>query len=87
MGACYVERQLKLIKQGKKLKEEVRKAEPDLTTSFLRPMPGSARMYPETDVPPIKIEKKYVEKLKKELEFPKKYRNLVKISINFKLST
>lgn len=31
---------------------EVRMAEPDDTTSYLRPMPGSARMYPETDIPP-----------------------------------
>ncbi len=30
---------------------EVRKANDDGTTTFLRPMPGSARMYPETDVP------------------------------------
>jgi len=29
--------------------KEVRKANADGTTSFLRPMPGSARMYPETD--------------------------------------
>ncbi len=29
--------------------KEVRKANPDGTTTFLRPMPGSARMYPETD--------------------------------------
>ncbi len=32
---------------------EVRKAAPDGTTSYLRPMPGAARMYPETDVPLI----------------------------------
>ena len=50
-----VQRQLELIGSGKKPVEEVRKAEPDFTTSFLRPMPGSARMYPETDVAPIKI--------------------------------
>ncbi|MBI1968310.1 Glu-tRNA(Gln) amidotransferase subunit GatE [Candidatus Woesearchaeota archaeon] len=31
--------------------KEVRKANPDGTTSYLRPMPGAARMYPETDVP------------------------------------
>ncbi len=30
--------------------KEVRKANPDGTTSFLRPIPGAARMYPETDV-------------------------------------
>jgi glutamyl-tRNA(Gln) amidotransferase subunit E len=33
---------------------EVRKANPDGTTSYQRPLPGAARMYPETDIPPIK---------------------------------
>ncbi len=33
--------------------EEVRKANEDGTSSYLRPMPGAARMYPETDVSPI----------------------------------
>ncbi len=32
---------------------EVRKAHPDGTSRYLRPMPGAARMYPETDVPLI----------------------------------
>lgn len=50
-------RQEELIKKGKIIKEEVRKAEPDFSTSFLRPMPGAHRMYPETDVMPIKITK------------------------------
>lgn len=35
------------------LTKEVRKANPDFTTSYMRPMPGAARMYPETDVKPI----------------------------------
>ncbi|MFH1200242.1 MAG: Glu-tRNA(Gln) amidotransferase subunit GatE [Candidatus Micrarchaeota archaeon] len=34
--------------------KEVRKANGPATV-FLRPMPGSARMYPETDVPPVRI--------------------------------
>ena len=34
--------------------EEVRKANADGTTSYLRPIPGAARMYPETDVPLIR---------------------------------
>ena len=34
---------------------EVRKVEGNFSTSFLRPMPGKARMYPETDIAPIKI--------------------------------
>lgn len=33
-----------------KIPPEVRKVNEDGTTSFLRPMPGSARMYPETDI-------------------------------------
>lgn len=34
---------------------EVRKAEQDGTTSYLRPMPGASRMYPETDVRPFAL--------------------------------
>jgi len=49
-----VKRQLDLIKKDENIKEEVRKANSDGTTSFLRPMPGAARMYPETDVETIK---------------------------------
>ncbi len=59
-----VERQLNLIEKGKKIKEEVRKANLDNTTSYLRPMPGSARMYIETDVPSIKVSKKMLKKIK-----------------------
>ncbi|HDI86531.1 MAG TPA: Glu-tRNA(Gln) amidotransferase subunit GatE [Candidatus Korarchaeota archaeon] len=33
--------------------EETRKALPDGNTAFMRPLPGSARMYPETDVLPV----------------------------------
>ncbi len=33
--------------------KEVRKPNADATTSFMRPMPGAARMYPETDIPSI----------------------------------
>jgi len=39
------------IKNG--LSKEVRNAKDDGTSTFLRPMPGSSRMYPETDVPTI----------------------------------
>ncbi|MEM1597563.1 MAG: Glu-tRNA(Gln) amidotransferase subunit GatE, partial [Pyrobaculum sp.] len=35
--------------------EETRAANQDGTTRFLRPRPGAARMYPETDLPPVKI--------------------------------
>jgi glutamyl-tRNA(Gln) amidotransferase subunit E len=43
-----------LLKKG--VLREVRKPNPDGTTSFMRPMPGAARMYPETDVPPICVD-------------------------------
>jgi glutamyl-tRNA(Gln) amidotransferase subunit E len=35
--------------------KEVRAVQPDDSTRFMRPMPGAARMYPETDVPPTRI--------------------------------
>jgi Glu-tRNA(Gln) amidotransferase subunit E-like FAD-binding protein len=59
-----IERQLKLIKKGETPAEEVRKAEADLTTSHLRPMPGMDRMYPETDIPEITPEPESVESVK-----------------------
>ncbi len=41
--------------------KEVRKANADGTTAFMRPMPGADRMYPETDVPLIKPDLSKVE--------------------------
>jgi len=49
-----IERQLSLIKNGKKVTRDVRRVLEDGSTEFLRPLPGAARMYPETDVIPIK---------------------------------
>ncbi len=70
-----IERQLNLIKQKKEVKPEVRNALPDGTTEFLRPLPGEARMYPETDLALLKISrdlindaKKNLPKLRKEIE-------------------
>jgi len=78
---CEVNRQLGLIDTGKKVTNDVRKANPDNTTSFMRPMPGSARMYPETDVLPVKITKKMVSNIKlpellteRALKLEKRYR-------------
>jgi len=36
--------------------EETRDALEDGTTRYLRPLPGAARMYPETDVPPVELD-------------------------------
>ncbi|MDP2767578.1 MAG: Glu-tRNA(Gln) amidotransferase subunit GatE, partial [Candidatus Methanoperedens sp.] len=35
--------------------EETRRALPDGNSAYMRPLPGAARMYPETDVPPVVI--------------------------------
>ena len=42
---------------------ETRAANPDGTTKYMRPRPGAARMYPETDVPPIQVTNEYVDGL------------------------
>ena len=46
---------------------ETRGARPDGTTVYLRPRPGAARMYPETDIPPLPLPREYVEELKRSL--------------------
>jgi Glu-tRNA(Gln) amidotransferase subunit E-like FAD-binding protein len=61
-----VQRQLSLPK----IKEETRAALPDGTTKFTRPLPGAARLYPETDVVPVTISKEFLEKIKKTLPEP-----------------
>jgi len=76
-----VQRQLSLPK----VEKETRSADEDGTTRFTRPLPGAARMYPETDIPPILVEKKMIQKIKKELPepLPKK---LVRFKKKLKLS-
>jgi glutamyl-tRNA(Gln) amidotransferase subunit E len=41
--------------------EETRDAKQDCTSSYLRPLPGAARMYPETDVPAVEPDPSEVE--------------------------
>ncbi|MFH0711703.1 MAG: Glu-tRNA(Gln) amidotransferase subunit GatE [archaeon] len=61
-----IERQLECVK-NKSCENEVRGALPDGSSKFLRPMPGAARMYPETDVPLLKISKQLIDDAKKNL--------------------
>jgi len=61
-----VQRQKKELSK-KDLKPEVRKTNPNGTTSFLRPMPGSARMYPETDLPLLHISRELINEAKRML--------------------
>ncbi len=39
--------------------EETRRALPDGNSAYMRPLPGAARMYPETDVPQVTISHEY----------------------------
>ena len=79
-----VERHLGLIKGGKKVESEVRKANADGTTSYMRPMPGAARMYPETDVKIISIDKKMLKSIKKPELISEK---VLKLEKNFGLNS
>ncbi|NIU38621.1 Glu-tRNA(Gln) amidotransferase subunit GatE, partial [Candidatus Bathyarchaeota archaeon] len=47
--------------------EETRGPNPDGTTRYMRPRPGAARMYPETDVPPLQISEEYLNDLQEHL--------------------
>jgi len=50
--------------------EETRRALPDGNTEFMRPLPGAARMYPETDIPPVPVSPKRLRKIKANLPEP-----------------
>ncbi|MBU7004032.1 MAG: Glu-tRNA(Gln) amidotransferase subunit GatE [Theionarchaea archaeon] len=60
-----VRKRLKLA--GGELPEETREPNPDGTTNYKRPLPGSDRMYPETDIPPIPISQEHLERIKEAL--------------------
>ena len=45
--------------------EETRVATDDGTTRYMRPQPGAARMYPETDIPPLKIDSEILREAEK----------------------
>jgi len=47
--------------------EETRGPNPDGTTRYMRPRPGAARMYPETDVPPVPISQERITRIKAQL--------------------
>ena len=59
---------------------ETRTAKDDGTTRYMRPRPGAARMYPETDIPPQIITEQLVADIKAHLPEPadKKMVRLVK---------
>jgi glutamyl-tRNA(Gln) amidotransferase subunit E len=68
---------------------ETRAANAEGTTRYMRPRPGAARMYPETDIPPSLITSAFVAKVRQNLPEPaeKKLKRLMKeYSLNEKLA-
>jgi len=59
---------------------ETRTAKDDGTTRYMRPRPGAARMYPETDIPSQSITEELVKKIQSNLPEPadKKFMRLIK---------
>jgi len=82
-----------LLEHG--LFKEVRNAKEDGTSQFLRPMPGSSRMYPETDVPNVhpditgiekpELIKDKTERFVKEYGLPKQVAKELVFEPNFEL--
>ncbi|ABM80775.1 Glu-tRNA(Gln) amidotransferase subunit GatE [Hyperthermus butylicus] len=58
-----VKERAKMALEG--IPKETRAAQEDGTTKFMRPQPGSARMYPETDIPPLEVTKELLNKARK----------------------
>ena len=69
----FIERLSQLVKG---VPSEVRRANPDGSTTFMRPMPGSARMYPETDIRPIVLRGIEVETPRTIFEIVDEYKSL-----------
>jgi len=47
--------------------KETRRALPNGSSAYMRPLPGAARMYPETDVPPVDIDEQILHAIKTNL--------------------
>ena len=51
----------------REIPKETRRALPDGSSAYMRPLPGAARMSPETDVPPVEIDEERLKKIKSTL--------------------
>jgi len=79
-----IERQKKLSDSKKPTEMEVRNVLPDASSKFMRPLPGSARMYPETDLPILKIHRNLINEAKRDIPRLKKdvEKDLEKLGLN-----
>ncbi|MFH1544693.1 MAG: Glu-tRNA(Gln) amidotransferase subunit GatE [archaeon] len=66
--------------------EETRNAIGEGNTEYSRPLPGAARMYPETDIRLIRVDEKELEEMKKNLPLSIEQRYLLYLN-NYKLNS
>lgn len=59
-----IESEVQRLIKDKPKSGEVRKAESNLTTTFLRPLPGESRFYPETDIKEFRLTKPFLSQIK-----------------------
>ncbi len=64
-GYEVARKRIEVAKEG--VPPETRAPREDGTTSYARPLPGAARMYPETDVAPVLITEELLEEVKEKL--------------------
>ena len=82
-----IERQQDEISMNRKVGGEVRNVKSDTTSKFLRPMPTSARMYPETDLPIIQTNFKKINSIKLPELISSRTKRYLKIGLNDELSS
>ncbi len=64
---CLIER-VNMLVEG--VPEETRRALDNGDTEYMRPLPGAARLYPETDILPIRISREKISEIDKNLPEP-----------------
>ncbi|MDP6845934.1 MAG: Glu-tRNA(Gln) amidotransferase subunit GatE [Candidatus Nanoarchaeia archaeon] len=79
-------RQKAELHMERKTNGHVRNVKEDLTSKFLRPMPGASRMYPETDHPIIKVDIEKVKEMKIPELIPEKIKRYKKAGLNDELA-
>jgi glutamyl-tRNA(Gln) amidotransferase subunit E len=79
---------LRCSKLLEEMDEETRSILEDGSTRYNRPLPGSARLYVETDLLPVPITKEFLDKIKKQLPEPwdKKLTRLKKMNLSEQLA-
>ncbi len=65
--------------------KETRAAREDGTTRFMRPQPGAARMYPETDIPPLEVTEELLEEARR-IKPPLPQEKLAELERRYRLS-